>query len=191
MFRRQAYIFSPLELEYLELNQDKPLDQLCIKLAKSRNAIIKQIKIINGQEAPASKKKRTAIGKRKDLDGLFVRSAWEANFLRYLKYNNIEYFYEPKVFYFEGIKHGTVSYLPDIYLPETDEYIEIKGQLTSQGRTAVNRFFKYFPEEAAKLKAVTGGPNTKASQFFEKHGVPIYAYMNDLNKLKKIIPNWE
>jgi hypothetical protein len=192
MFRRPHFVFSPVELEYLELNQKKPVEQLAQALAKSRSAIIRQIAILNGKEVPGKKNKVSVIGKRKDLGGLFMRSGWEADFCRYLKYKGIKFFYEPKVFVFEKIKHGTVSYLPDLYLPETDEYIEIKGQLTSQGRTAVRRFKQFYPDEFKKLKAVTGSLTTKAALFFQSIGVPIYATFNDLKRdYRKIIPNWE
>lgn len=190
--RFKAAVFSPVELDWLAKNKKQPIEQLCIQLAKSRNAIKRQLSILDGKTPPGKKNKKSVIGKRKDLNNLFFRSQWEANFCRILKYEKIDFFYEPKVFYFEGVKRGTMSYLPDIYLPELDIYIEIKGQLTSQGRVAVNRFKKYFPEEAAKLQAVTGRENTKATEFFKKIGVPIYGYYYDLQKkYKPLIKEWE
>jgi hypothetical protein len=111
-----------------------------------------------------------------------------------LKSLKIPFFYEPKNFIFPGIKRGTISYLPDLYLPETDEYIEIKGQLTGKGRTAIRRLAQFYPEEFKKLRMVPASPNTKAAKFAESAGIPIYAYYNELDKKykdRKLIPEWE
>jgi hypothetical protein len=194
MFNRQRIQWSPLETDWLKENRDKqPLQQLSIILAKTNAAIKRKLNEFDGKVKPKDKSKRkTKIGKRPDLEGLFVRSAWEANTLRWLKYANRPFLYEPKVFHFDKVKHGTVSYLPDIYLPEEDIYIEVKGMLDSHGRTAINRFQKYYPEEAKKLRVIVGSMKTKAAQFFINKGIPIIGTIQDLNKqYKKIISEWE
>ncbi len=195
MFSRFAKpSFSPVELEYLKTHQNDPQAQLCIALGKSANAIKNKLyELANGVPHPSQKKsgKRTNIGKRTDLK-LFLRSSWEANFLRYLKHEGIKYEYEPRVFHFEGIKHGTVSYCPDIYLPELDVWLEVKGQLLAKDRVRIRRFKKYFPEEYAKLQGIPGRASTKAGLFFTEMGIPIYKCYTDLDKqFKKVIKNWE
>ena len=93
-------------------------------------------------------------GKRPDL-GIYVRSSWEANIARYLNLLKREkkikrWYYESKRFYFNNIKRGTRSYLPDFCVVYPDGNIawwEIKGFWTQKAKTAVKRFRKYYPEE--------------------------------------------
>src|SRR3990167_2032527 len=154
MFFRSKVVWSPVELQFLKDNRvTMETNQLSLSLSKSRNAIKNKLLEIDGKLVPkASSKKRTNIGKREDL-GIFVRSNWEANFLRYLKLSNIQYQYESKVFMFPGVKYGTVSYCPDVRLQD-GTWIEIKGFCDRKSKTQIRRFKKYFPEEFARLKVV-------------------------------------
>ena len=193
MYRRQKLIYSEIEIDWLKQNKDKlPIQQLAQRLSKSINSIKNKINELEGK-APPSKKKSGQFkrGFRKDLF-VSVRSGWEADVLRWLNFNNKKWLYEPKVFYFKPIKHGTISYLPDIYNVTDDIYIEIKGFLTSQSRTALKRMKQYYPEEFKRIKAIPGSPNTKAAKFFNEIGIEIIAYFNDLKKqYKDLIANWE
>lgn len=193
MFNRGKVVWSPLELDYLKLHRiDISINQLSLTLAKSRNAIQRKIDELDGKLVTKNKNRKSVIGKRPDLNNQYVRSAWEANFLRYLKSKGISYLYEPKVFTFPGVKHGTVSYCPDLFLPNTNEWVEIKGMLDGRSKTMIRRFKKHYPEEFAKLKAVVGSDKTKSYEFFKEMDVPIYCLYNDLNKTcKKSIPFWE
>jgi len=76
---------------------------------------------------PAAKGSSRAIqGARKDI-GHHVRSTFEANYIRYLKYNDVRYEYEPRSFVMVKEDGRKTSYRPDFYLPETDEYVETKN----------------------------------------------------------------
>lgn len=96
---------------------------------------------------------RTRGGKRDDLDGLYVRSAWEANYCRYLNWlkeqGEITHWeYEPQTFWFEGIKRGNRSYTPDFRITNADgsvEYHEIKGYMDQASKTKLKRMAKYHP----------------------------------------------
>ena len=187
--------WSPVEVDYLKANRDLSVNQLTISLGKSRAAIKRKCDELDGKPLPAKSKKRTKIGKREDIlspEGrpLFFRSGWEANIARWLNHKGKRWEYEPEVFFFEGIKSGTMSYCPDFKTPST--WIEVKGQLTGQGKTAIRRLKKFYPEEFKKLRAITGRKKTKATEFFNSLGVPVIAYMNELDKAyKNVIPNWE
>lgn len=93
-------------------------------------------------------------GKRADLGGQYFRSGWEANYARYLnflvKYNKIKSWrYEPERFWFDGIRSGTTSYLPDFEVVNLDgsvEYHEVKGYQHQKGQTALKRMKKYHPQ---------------------------------------------
>lgn len=98
---------------------------------------------------------RCRAGRRDDLGPIHFRSSWEANYARYLnlliKLGAVtSWEYEPETFWFEGIRRGTVSYLPDfrvIYKGDpTPEYVEIKGWVTPKDRTKWKRMAKYHPQ---------------------------------------------
>lgn len=197
-------VWSPVEEEYLLKNQNRPIDQLCIALAKSRYAIKKKLTELDPKKIKKTKQKKSAvpktkIGKRKDL-GIFVRSGWEANAVRFFNGQTdiklVEY--EPYTFSFTsfGHLHGTVSYTPDLKVNTTDGkyfWIEVKGGwLRSQDKTKLRRFKKYYPEEFKKLCAVTPGQKSKTYQFFKELGVKNIWIYPELNKqCRKVIPHWE
>lgn len=94
-------------------------------------------------------------GKRNDLGNIFFRSSWEANYARYLNYlisKKIIYKweFEPDTFWFESIKRGVRSYLPDfkIWDHENSEpyYVEVKGWMDNKSKTKIKRMAKYYPK---------------------------------------------
>ncbi len=101
---------------------------------------------------------RTKSGVREDLGNMAFRSAWEANYARYLNLlldnrQILAWEYEPKRFYFP-IRRGTISYLPDfmITLNSADiEWHEVKGYMDQKSRTRLKRFAKYYPDEKLVL----------------------------------------
>lgn len=200
----RAKPWSPVEVDYLKANRKEPTGQLCIALGRAVSTIKNKIKEIENKEKgiePTVKTKgiKSKIGKRKDCNNLFFRSAWEANLYRYLKRCSeiIKVEYEPVDFTFWqfGHKKGTVSYTPDFRVTFNNGnwiWIEVKGFLKPSDKTRIRRFQKYFPEEAKNLVALTAGPNSQTAQFFKSVGVDIKWYYPDLNKeCRKIIPNWE
>ena len=116
---------------------------------------------------------RTKSGKREDLNNTFFRSAWEANYARYLNFSKVKWEFEPKTFYFKDIKRGCVYYTPDFYLPETDQWVEVKGWMDDKSKTKLKRFKKFFPEEFSKLILIT-----------KKE-------YKEIEKWKALIPGWE
>lgn len=110
----------------------------------------------------------------------YYRSRWEANYARYLEFLKskgeiTDWLHEPDVFWFEGVKRGCVSYLPDFKVTNNDgsiEYHEVKGWMDDRSKTKIKRMAKYWPN--IKLVLI------QAKQYSEI-----------LNKLAKVIPNWE
>lgn len=88
-------------------------------------------------------------GKRK-----YFRSRWEANYARYLEFLKVqkqisEWEHEPEVFWFDGIKRGCVSYLPDFRVTELNgsfTYHEVKGWMDDRSKTKIKRMEIYHPE---------------------------------------------
>jgi hypothetical protein len=120
-----------------------------------------------------------------------MRSGWEANVARVFKHKNQSFEYEPKTFFFEGVKRGAVIYTPDFRLAD-GTWVEVKGYLDGRGRAAIRRFKQYYPEEFKKLKAVVGRKGTAADKFFQTIGVPVVYYYNELDKeYKAKITGWE
>ena len=103
----------------------------------------------------------------------------EANYafyLEFLKKNGDiqEWKHEPKTFYFEKIKRGCVSYLPDFWVLErgVESYHEVKGWMDARSKTKIKRMRKYYPEidliviDAKSYKAIK-------------------------KKMQSIVPGWE
>lgn len=84
----------------------------------------------------------------------YFRSGWEVDYACYLeilkKHKKIkEWNYECKTFWFESIKRGTRSYLPDFLITENDgsEYfVEVKGWENPKSKTKLKRLRKYYPD---------------------------------------------
>ena len=97
---------------------------------------------------------RCRRGTREDL-GFFVRSRWEANYARYLKWLEANgqiaaWKYEPTTFRFEGVSRGPYTYKPDFLVIEKDgtrAYHEVKGWMDSASRSRLKRFAKFYPDE--------------------------------------------
>jgi len=89
----------------------------------------------------------------------YYRSRWEANYARFLEFlkkngeiQNWEH--EPQTFWFEEIKRGCRSYLPDFKVTKKDGshyWIEVKGYYDERSLTKIKRFKKYYPKEILEL----------------------------------------
>lgn len=85
----------------------------------------------------------------------YYRSLWEANYARYLEWlkehDQIQdWMFEPKTFYFEGIKRGCTNYKPDFWVLDKDDrqyWVEVKGWMDPKSITKIKRFNKYFWKE--------------------------------------------
>lgn len=83
----------------------------------------------------------------------YYRSKWESNYAYYLEWlkqkgHIKDWQHEPKIFWFEGIKRGTVSYLPDFCVIENngeETYHEVKGWMDDRSKTKLKRMAKYHP----------------------------------------------
>lgn len=123
--------------------------------------------------------KKATGGKRPDLNDQYFRSAWEANYARYLNFliatEAISHWeYEPDTFEFLKIKRGTRFYTPDFKVFDLDgshEYHEIKGYMDKKSLTQLKRMRKYFPEETV---IVIGKDEYRS-----------------IKKWASMIPNWE
>lgn len=97
-------------------------------------------------------------GKRADLNGMFFRSRWEANYARSLNVMKargdiVDWKFEDTEFEFKGIKRGTRFYRPDFRIVEADReyFVEVKGVLDSKSVTALTRMAKYYPDVTVLL----------------------------------------
>jgi hypothetical protein len=77
----------------------------------------------------------------------FARSSWEANiaaYLQFLKEHNeiLDWEHEPETFWFEKIKRGVRSYLPDFKVTKNDGsfyFAEVKGWMDDKSKTKIKR----------------------------------------------------
>lgn len=122
---------------------------------------------------------RCRRGKREDL-GFFVRSRWEANYARYLKWlqqkgHIASWQYEPTTFRFDGVSRGPYTYKPDFLVVKNDgtqAYHEVKGWMDSGSRSRLKRFGKFYPQHTVVV-------------------VDAKAYRQIQAKLSTVIPHWE
>lgn len=131
--------------------------------------------------APNVKRGSWAAGWR-EIGGVrkFYRSRWEANYARYLQWlkdggHILGWAHEPKTFWFTGIKRGSVSYLPDFWVKETngkDAFHEVKGWMDGRSKTKIDRMARYYPE--VTLIVVDGR-----------------AYAEIKRKVSSLVPGWE
>jgi hypothetical protein len=80
-------------------------------------------------------------GRRPDLNDVYFRSNWEANFARIQVLENREWVYEPECFEISQ----TGSYLPDFLV--NGVYYEIKGWVTEETMKKFELFKKAFPDK--------------------------------------------
>ena len=138
---------------------------------------------LHGQQATGEMRScysRSRGGRRADIGDMYFRSAWEANYARYLNFLVTQgeikgWEYESKTFTFDRIKRGTRAYTPDFKVYRNDgghEWHEVKGWMDAKSKTRLDRFARYYPEE--KLVLVDA------------------AWFNAANKtLPGLIANWE
>lgn len=86
---------------------------------------------------------------------IYFRSRWEANYARYLEWLKqhgeiVDWNHEPETFWFDKIKRGVRSYLPDFRVFENDgssNLHEVKGWMDSRSKTTLARMGRYHPQE--------------------------------------------
>jgi len=107
------------------------------KLGKLNPNFGKQNSAIAGKNNPFyGKLMKPRWGKYKNIN---MRSSWEIKYAKYLDENNIKWLYESKTF-----DLGESTYTPDFYLPETKEYIEIKGYFSDKCKEKIEKFKKLY-----------------------------------------------
>jgi len=85
-------------------------------------------------------------GKGDYYKDIWMRSSYEIAFAKYLDRNNIKWFYES-----ERFNLPSSTYTPDFYLPNTNEYIEIKGWWRECKKVKFNLFKQLYPEIKIKV----------------------------------------
>lgn len=118
------------------------------------NAVNQPLATAAASSNPISAYSRAKRGWR-EIGGkrLHFRSAWEANYARYLEFLRkageiLSWDYEIETFWFEEIRRGTRSYLPDFKVVKTNgavEYHEVKGWMDEKSKTKLKRMKKYHP----------------------------------------------
>jgi len=145
-----------------------------------RQGLSNRATLLQAQGKFRNRYSRAKIGKRKDINNMFFRSSWEANYARYLnflvKQKQIKKWeYEADVFWFNEIKRGTRTYTPDFKITTLEnliEYHEVKGWMDPKSKTKLKRMAKYYP----KIKLILIGAKE---------------YVALKKEVSRLIPNWE
>lgn len=105
-------------------------------------------------------------GFRKDI-GHYTRSTWEANVARILQYQGIEYVYEKEPFVFRD-ENGEIidSYLPDFYLPKSNMFLEVKGQMDETSIRKIKLLFEHYLD--IKYMIIDGSVYSNMERGFRK-----------------------
>lgn len=138
-----------------------------------------------GTAAPGFKRgdqpySRCQGGKRPDLEDRYFRSAWEANYARYLNFLKAQgqiqgWEYEVDTFVFAGVTRGAVTYTPDFKVTDMQGaviYHEVKGWMTSRAKMALKRMAKLYPDVQIRLV-----------------DEPVYRALS--RQCRSLLPNWE
>ncbi len=128
------------------------------------NCAIKTI----GSRTTSPKASKGRSGIRPDIDqNITFYSTWEANIARVFNLVGIKWKYAPRRF-----NLGEHTYRPDFYLPNYDEYIEVKNFMGEYSRKRDNLFREIFP-------------NIKLELILKEQ------YMEIKNDYASLIDNWE
>jgi len=197
-FKKQKHFFCSRECYGEHLSSEMKKESINPTLNKghtleSRKKISKKAseRMVNKTDNSSSVKV-SIKGRRKDLNNVFFRSSWEANYARYLNHKNIKWEFEPKTFFFENVKRGALSYTPDFFVGR--KIIEIKGYFNSKDRGKINRFRKQYPKEFKRLWFVIQNKgNNKTTEYLKKIGKEnhIIEYNKIEREFKDKIPYWE
>lgn len=100
-----------------------------------------------------------------------------ARWLEFLKLRQeiVLWEHEPETFWFEKIKRGVRSYLPDFRVTLNGggiEYHEVKGWMDPKSKTKIKRMAKYYPKTVLIVRD---------AQWFKTEG----------KKLRNIVPGWQ
>lgn len=84
----------------------------------------------------------------------FARSSWEANIAAYFEWLKQkgqikDWEHEPETFWFNAIKRGVRSYLPDFRITDKSGKVyfeEVKGYMDAKSKTKLKRMAKYHPQ---------------------------------------------
>ncbi len=119
-----------------------------------------------------SKKATVTIG----TTTFFARSTYEANIAAYYQFlqdggSIAKWEHEPDTFWFEKIRRGVRSYLPDFKITRNDGtiyYVEVKGYMDPKSATKLKRMKKYHPKVELELIDVERYKEIKKSAKFIK-----------------------
>lgn len=116
---------------------------------KKKLSFIVNEKVKNGTWHYSFSKVRTHSFNSKFAGNVKLMGRWELEYAKYLDLHNIKWRRPNEKFYYEfsGNKCGKGYYIPDFYLIESSEYIEIKGYATLKDEAK----WKWFPSHL-KLK---------------------------------------
>lgn len=124
-------------------------EQIAGKVRKMVETKMARGNLVNPRPSASWKAGWREVGDKRN----YFRSRWEANYARYLEWLRLageiaDWLHEPDVFWFDGIKRGCVSYLPDFKVTErcgTVVYHEVKGWMDDRSKTKIRRMAKYHP----------------------------------------------
>lgn len=146
---KQLSLHSTTILNYLK-EYDIPRRSISESLSGLQKSESHKLKLSESKKGPKHPNygKKCKSGKRswyKCPDGKTVsmRSSWEVSFAKYLDMQSVNWQYEPKTFV---LSDGS-AYTPDFYLPNTNEWVEVKGWFREEHKKKIESWKKDYPKE--------------------------------------------
>lgn len=99
------------------------------------------------QKRKGGKYIRTHVWSPVQGKSVWLRSSYELTYIKWLESQNIPWVYEEFLFTLEKGK----KYLPDFYLPDTKEFIEVKGRWIGKAKEKYEEFKRLYPNEKITL----------------------------------------
>ena len=127
---------NPMTEEGREKIRQKNRDRIWTEEDRQQHSASMKKAVDNNPEAYSSSNRGRV--KQIEYDGIKFQGNWELDFYKWCVSNNILCERNTNGFKYEW--NGTRTYFPDFYLPEKDEYVEVKGYQTDRDNAKWEQF---------------------------------------------------
>lgn len=131
--RMPSYLFKILEIPLRTLSQ-----------ATSNSIKLGKLKIVSDKNCGIIKNIKQSWHETWNGEKVYLRSSYELDYAKELDFNRVKYCVEYlKVEYYDSILNKMRIAIPDFYLPDTNEIVEIKSDFTLNIQEMIDKFNKY------------------------------------------------
>ena len=103
-----------------------------------------------GKVPPAFRGERCKYLSEDGSKTYYMRSSWELDYARFLDYTRLKWEYECATFPL-SVDGERTSYTPDFYLPDSNEYVEVKGYYSDKNKKKMQVFFDTYADTYVRM----------------------------------------